>query len=61
LISALGSEQNNLRDLSTATMRGFEQMRGPLQNVLDLKQRLSGGWLVVTAFFLAMTYLLQPC
>ena len=59
-IAGLSSELNSLRDQSMATMRSFEQMRAPLQNLLDIKQRFSGGWLVITAFFLAAAYLLQP-
>lgn len=59
-VAALSSELNSLRDQSVATMRSFEQMRAPLQNLLDMKQRFSGGWLVMTAFFLAAAYLLQP-
>lgn len=59
-IVASSNELNSLRDQSMATMRSFEQMRTPLQNMLDMKQRFSGGWLVITAFFLAMAYLLQP-
>ena len=59
-IGGLSTELHDLRDQTTATMRTFEQMRAPLQNLLDMKQKLSGGWLVITAFFLAAAYLLQP-
>jgi hypothetical protein len=59
-VAGLSTELNSLRDQSLATMRSFEQMRAPLQNLLDMKQRFSGGWLVMTAFFLAAAYLLQP-
>lgn len=59
-VSGLSAQLDTLRDQSTATMRSFEQMRTPLQNLLDMKQRFSGGWLVITAFFLAAAYLLQP-
>jgi hypothetical protein len=59
-VADVSRELDKLRDLSTATMRSFEQMRTPLQGLLDLKQRFSGGWLVMTAFFLAAAYLLQP-
>jgi len=59
-ITGLSTELDDLRDQTTATMRSFEQMRSPLQGLLDLKQKLSGGWLVMTAFFLALAYLLQP-
>ena len=59
-IAGLSNELDKLRDLSTNTMRGFEQMRRPLQDLLDMKQKFSGGWLVMTAFFLAAAYLLQP-
>jgi len=59
-IAGLSNELDRLRDLSTNTMRGFDQMRRPLQDLLDMKQKFSGGWLVMTAFFLAAAYLLQP-
>jgi len=59
-ISGLSTELDDLRDLSMTTMRSFEEMRSPLQSLLDMKQKFSGGWLVMTAFFLAAAYLLQP-
>jgi uncharacterized coiled-coil protein SlyX len=59
-IAQLSGELDKLRELSMVTMRSFEQMRSPLQGLLDLKQKFSGGWLVITAFFLAVAYLLQP-
>jgi len=59
-VAALSSELDKMRELSTAAIRSFEQMRAPLQGLLDLRQRFSGGWLVITAFFLAAAYLLQP-
>ncbi len=59
-VSGLSTQLDTLRDQSTATMRSFEQMHSPLQNLLDMKQKFSGGWLVMTAFFLAIAYLLQP-
>jgi hypothetical protein len=59
-IAELSTELNKLRETSTNTMRSFEEMRLPLQNLLDMKQKFSGGWLVMTAFFLAVAYLLQP-
>jgi uncharacterized coiled-coil protein SlyX len=59
-ISGISTELSDLRERATATMSSFEQMQRPLQSVLDLKQKLSGGWLVVTAFILAVGYLLQP-
>jgi len=59
-LAGMSSEMDKLRDLSTATMRSFEQMRAPLQGLLDMKQKFTGGWLVITAFFLAAAYLVQP-
>lgn len=59
-INALSRELDELRDLFTEAMRSFEQMRMPLQGLLDLKQKFSGGWLVLLAFFMAAGYLLQP-
>jgi outer membrane murein-binding lipoprotein Lpp len=59
-IAALSVEVDEMRKQSTATMQSFEQMRTPLQSLLDLKQKLSGGYLVVVALFMAAAYLLQP-
>ena len=60
-ITQLSSDLDKLRELSMVTMRNFEQMRSPLQGLLDLKQKFSGGWLVITAFFLALAYLCSRC
>lgn len=59
-MAALSAEMEEMRKASTAAMQSFEQMRSPLQSLLDLKQRLSGGWLVLVAVFMAVSYLLQP-
>lgn len=59
-IAALTKELDDMREITTAAARSFEQMRSPLQGLLDLKQKLSGGWLVVMAVFMAIAYLLQP-
>jgi len=59
-IVASSVDLTSLREQSMASIRSFEQMRTPLQNLLDMRQKLSGSWLVITAFFLAAAYLLQP-
>jgi hypothetical protein len=59
-ITQLAHELNDLRTVSTADRQNFEQMRMPLQRLLDLRAKLSGVWLVVTALFVALAYLFQP-
>ncbi len=59
-IGALSTELDEMRRITTAAVQGFEQMRSPLQNLLDLKQKLSGSWLVIVALVMAVAYLFQP-
>lgn len=59
-ITALTAELDEMRAITTAAVQSFEQMRSPLQSLLDLKQKLSGSWLVIVALFMAIAYLLQP-
>ena len=59
-VSGLSEELEEMRKASDAALRSFEDMRKPLQGLLDLKQRISGGWLVVVALVMAVAYLLQP-
>jgi len=60
LISSMAHDYEGLRVLSTDTLHSFEQMRGPIQGLLDLKTRISGAWLVTTALLMVVAYLLQP-
>lgn len=50
----------SLRTLCNDTLQSFEKMRAPLQDLLDLRAKLSGAWLVVTALLMVLAYLLQP-
>jgi methyl-accepting chemotaxis protein len=59
-VSGLSAELEEMRKVSSAALQSFEEMRKPLQGLLDLKQRISGGWLVVVALGMAVSYLLQP-
>lgn len=59
-VSGLSVELEEMRKASNAALQSFEDMRKPLQGLLDLKQRISGGWLVVVALVMAVAYLLQP-
>jgi uncharacterized coiled-coil protein SlyX len=59
-INAMSQELDELRDLSTAAMHSFDEMRKPLQGLLDLKQRFSGGWIVAMGVCMVFAYLLQP-
>ena len=59
-VAALSHEVDELRTLSTAARQTFEQMRQPLQRLLDLRAKFSGAWLVVTALFVVIAYLFQP-
>jgi len=60
LVAGMAHDFEGLRAISTDTLQSFERMRGPLQNLLDLKARLSGAWLVTTALLMVVAYLLQP-
>jgi hypothetical protein len=59
-VGSLSVELEEMRKASCAALQSFEDMRKPLQGLLDLKQRISGGWLVVVALAMAVSYLLQP-
>lgn len=59
-IAALAEDLDGLRAVSSDALQSFEKMRSPLQDLLDLKARLSGVWLVVTALLMVIAYLLQP-
>lgn len=60
LIGGLMHDFDGLRAISADTLQTFEKMRAPLQGLLDLKAKLSGAWLVVTALLMVVAYLLQP-
>ena len=59
-VAALSQEIDDVRSASTEAARTFEQMRKPLQGLLDLRQRFTGAWLVVTALLMVAAYLFQP-
>ena len=59
-IAGLAHDFEALRTASNVALQNFEKMRAPLQDLLDLKARLSGAWLVVTALLMVVAYLLQP-
>jgi cobalamin synthase len=60
LIGGLTHDFDGLRSMSTETLQTFEKMRKPLQGLLDLKAKLSGVWLAITALLMVVAYLLQP-
>ncbi|HUB44993.1 MAG TPA: hypothetical protein VMB73_08410 [Acetobacteraceae bacterium] len=60
LVSGLTHDFDALRAASNDALSNFEKMRMPLQDLLDLKARLSGAWLVVTALLMVVAYLVQP-
>jgi ABC-type siderophore export system fused ATPase/permease subunit len=60
LIASLTHDVDALRTLVSDTSQSFDKMRVPLQELLDLKTRLSGAWLVITALLMVVAYLLQP-
>jgi uncharacterized coiled-coil protein SlyX len=59
-LSALRREFDDLRARSTAARTAFEEMRIPLQHLLDMRAKFSGGWLVITALFIVVSYLFHP-
>lgn len=60
LIAGLTHDFDALRTISTDTLQAFDKMRAPLQSLLDLKAKMSGAWLAVTALLMVVAYLLQP-
>lgn len=60
LITSLSHDFDALRSISNDTLQSFDKMREPLQDLLDLKAKLSGAWLVITALLMVVAYLLQP-
>ena len=59
-VSTLSHEVEQIRETSAAALQTFEQMRKPLQGLLDLRQKFSGAWLVATALLMVAAYLFQP-
>jgi methyl-accepting chemotaxis protein len=59
-VATLSHDVEDMRRASTAALQTFEQMRKPLQGLLDLRQRFTGAWLVVTALMMVAAYLFQP-
>jgi hypothetical protein len=59
-VAELSKEFDQLRTLTTSARQTFEQMRMPLQRLLDLRAKFSGAWLVITAIFVVIAYLFQP-
>lgn len=60
LIAGLTHDFDALRTVCNETLQSFDKMRAPMQDLLDLKAKLSGAWLVVTALLMVVAYLLQP-
>ena len=59
-LDGLTAEMDRMSKASDEEMHAFEQMRRPLEGLLILKQRISGGWLVIVALVMALSYLLEP-
>lgn len=59
-IVELTDQYKDIQKTSGETLRIFDDMRKPLQGLLEMKERLSGIWLVVTAFVMVAAYLFQP-
>ena len=53
-------EVDRMRRASDEALQAFEQMRKPLEGLLDMRQRLRGGWLVVLALLMMLSYLAPP-
>jgi len=60
LLSDLTHDFDALRAASNDALQNFQRMQMPLQDLMTLKARLSGVWLVVTALLMVVAYLLQP-
>lgn len=59
-LTKLTGQLEDMRRASESAMTAFDQMRQPLQGLLDLRERVSGVWLVVTALAVVFAYLFQP-
>lgn len=59
-VSQLSHDVGDARNASNAALQTFEQMRKPLQQLMDLRQKFSGVWLVATALLMVAAYLFQP-
>jgi VIT1/CCC1 family predicted Fe2+/Mn2+ transporter len=59
-VTALSREVEEIQRVSSSAFETFEQMRKPLQGLLDLRQKFTGAWLVVTALLMVVAYLFQP-
>lgn len=59
-IVELTDEYKDIQRTSGETLRIFDDMRKPLQGLLEMKERFSGVWLVMTAFVMVAAYLFQP-
>ncbi len=59
-LDGLTTEMERMRKASDEAVHAFEQMRRPLEGLLVLKQRISGGWLVIVALIMALSYVLEP-
>jgi hypothetical protein len=59
-VTELSREFEEFRTVTTTARQTFEQMRAPLQRLLDLRARFTGAWLVITAIGVVIAYLFQP-
>lgn len=59
-ISRVSHEVEDVRRTYAEACQSFEQMRKPLEGLLELRQRFTGGWLLATALLMAVAYLFQP-
>jgi hypothetical protein len=60
IVSGLARDVEEVQCANTAALQTFEQMRKPLQGLLDLRQKVTGAWLVATALLMVAAYLFQP-
>jgi hypothetical protein len=59
-VAALARDVDEIQRATTAALQSFEQMRKPLQGLLELRQKVTGAWLVATALLMVAAYLFQP-
>jgi hypothetical protein len=54
-VGGLSLVPEEMRKAANAALQSFEDMRKPLRGLLDLKQRISGGWLEVVTPAMAVS------
>ena len=60
VVGRLVKELDDMRRVSVAAQDAVEEMRKPLQRLLELKDRFSGAYLLAMALVMVVAYLFQP-